>query len=396
MTDTISNTSTVVFHILSQRCEKGEYFIGRDDIGSYIAVPPLGIEVIELLKTGLSVGRVKQVLHEKYEEEVEVDPFLEALIQLGFVKEINGHLLEDVFEKKKYWFTSIQPQHVGWLFSPPALVVYALLCASALLIMWHDHSYIPRYKDIFFHERFTVVILVAFGLNWLLVFKHEMAHLFAVKSLGLEGKFSLSNRLYFVVAETDMTQLWMRPRKDRYLPFLAGMISDVAVVSVLVIVLWLSDRGLSFNTGVYKVMKLVILMQCLGLLWQFQVFMRTDIYYVIATVLDCKNLFKDAQAYIKNVVFSRLGKSISSDVSEREMKAIKIYAVFLVLGTVWIFFIFFLYVMPITVQVLTGIYHNVAAGYRGNEQGFIDGIVFMSMVGFQWILLGVLVWKRRK
>ena len=395
----ITDESKIVFHCLSQRQEGDEYFIGRDDIGSYVAMGGLGIEVIELLKKNLSIGEVKHRLKEEYKEEIEVDSFFETLIQLGFIKEINGYTLEDKFKKKKYWFTRIKTHHIRWLFSKPALVIYTLVIGSALFIMGVDHSYIPRYEDLFFHPRFTVVILTSFTMHWLLMFKHEMAHFFAIKSLGLEGRFTLGNRLYFVVAETEMTQLWMRPRKDRYLPYCAGMISDVVTASSLIIVLWVADTGFfELNMLVYKIFKMIILGQLIGVLWQFQFFMRTDIYYVVATLLNCKNLFNNAQIFITNRILEALGRNPAPlrGISEKEMKAIRIYSIFYGMGTILLMLIFFFYVIPITVTFTMGVYHNLAAGYTpGNKEAFIDGIVILSIMGVQWVLLLVLILRKR-
>lgn len=395
----ITDKSKIIFHCLNQRQEGDEYFIGRDDIGSYVAMRKLGAEVIELLKRNLSVGEVKHRLKEEYKEEIEVAPFLETLIQLGFVKEIDGYILEDKIKKKKYLFTRIKTHHVKWLFSRPALIIYALVISFALFIMGVDHSYIPRYEDLFFHPRFTVVMLISFALHWLLMFKHEMAHFFAMKSLGLEGRFSLSNRLYFVVAETDMNQLWMRPRKDRYLPYLAGMMSDVVTASGLIIVLWAADTGFfELNMLVYEIFKLIILAQLVSFLWQFQFFMRTDIYYVVATLLNCKNLFNDAQIFFRNKILEVLGRNPAPlrGMSEKEMKAIRIYSIFYGMGTILLMLIFFFYAIPITVTFTMGVYHNLVAGYTlGNKEAFIDGVVVLSIIGFYWVLLLVLILRKR-
>ncbi|MGD2248333.1 MAG: hypothetical protein PVF58_07980 [Candidatus Methanofastidiosia archaeon] len=395
-----NDTSIITFHDLNQRQEQDDHYIGRDDIGSYVAVPELGIEVITLLQKELTVGEVKQILKEKYEEDIEVDPFINTLIQLKFVKAIDSTVLEDNRKKKKYLFTSTTSHHVSWLFSTPAFVVYTGVCIAALIIMGINHSYIPRHQDIFFHPRFTIILLIAVILSWLLVFKHEMAHLFALKSLGLQGKFSLSHRLHFVVAETDMTQLWMKPRKDRYLPYAAGMISDVVTASSLVVVLWVSDAGLFFMPDIlYNICKFIILSQFIGILWQFQFFMRTDVYYILSTALNCKNLYGDAQTVIKNHIYKIMGKSPQpiEGVSKKEMKAIRIYSVFLALGTGSVLAIVILYVIPILYTMVTEVYTNIVSGYiPGNKQAFIDGVILTGIMLFQWGLLIFLIVKNYK
>ena len=54
----LNENSIVEFHRLITRREKGKYFvIGREDINTYIAIPKIGVEVIELLNRSLSIKK---------------------------------------------------------------------------------------------------------------------------------------------------------------------------------------------------------------------------------------------------------------------------------------------------------------------------------------------------
>ncbi|MBU2565735.1 MAG: hypothetical protein KJ655_05730 [Candidatus Thermoplasmatota archaeon] len=397
----IKDQSRIVFHDLSYREEDGEYFIGRGETGTYLTMPELGFRTIELLTNGLTVGECKKRLRQKYDEDVEMDTFIEDLIRVGFVRKIGDLELKDSFEKKRYWFTAVKPEDVKWLFSRPALLGYLFLITFSLLIMALNPIYIPRDEDFFFHQRYTIVLLASLGLGWLLVFKHELFHFFAGKARGIQGRFSISNRLYFVVAETDLTQLWEVPRRERYLPYLAGMFSDMLFVSVIIVTLWLNDLGIiSIGTLLYGILKMLILLEFLGILWQFEFFMKTDVYYVVANFFTCKNLSEDAKSFMKNKlsrVIKRIRPRDISNIPEKEMKVIKAYSSLFIVGTAVAIYMFLFYILPITIEMYGGALSNMLKGYYGNEELFIDGLTVVSITTFEFLLLGLSIWlKHRK
>lgn len=397
----LNEDSRILFHTLSHRREGTEYFIGRDDIGSYIAIPEVGFRAIELLRQGATLARCKLELEKEIHEEVEIEPFIRDLIKAGFVRSVDGVELEDAYKKKRYWFTGVRQEHARLLFSGPALYLYAFVILFGLIIMLANPKYVPGYRDIFFHERYTVVLMVSFLLSWILVFKHEMSHLFAGKAQGIQGRFSISNRLHYIVAETDLTQLWQVPPENRYLPYLAGMISDLFLAALFIIFLWVSDVGvLSLGPLVYGILQMIILVELLGVLWQFEFFMRTDVYYVVANYFGCKNLMGDAKSLIKNRMarFSKKVKSVDmSNIPEREMRVIRAYSVLFFFGTAIVLSMFVFIGLPITFQIYGDSISNLMGGYEGHEGAFIDGLVVMILTTFEFTLLGAAIWlKRRK
>jgi hypothetical protein len=45
---------------------------------------------------------------------------------------------------------------------------------------------------------------------------HELAHLAAARSLGVPARIGLSTRLFYLVAQTDVSGIWAAPRRARY------------------------------------------------------------------------------------------------------------------------------------------------------------------------------------
>jgi len=209
-----------------------------DKLVQNIELPEVGVHAIKLLNGGLTVKEVQEQLKQKLNEDFNVKSFVFELIDVGFVESIDEYVLEMKREIKK-----------EEVFSKPLTCLSTFLIVAGFLIVVLNPRYWPSYQDLFFHERYTVVVLVSFALGWLLVFTHEMAHLFAAESVGVEGRFGISNRLHYVVAETDLTNLWKAPRSRRYIVYLASMISDLVIASVLIILIWLSDSHVLGGSG---------------------------------------------------------------------------------------------------------------------------------------------------
>ena len=52
---------------------------------------------------------------------------------------------------------------------------------------------------------------------------------------GLRTRLSVGRRLYYIVFVTEMDGLVTVPRRKRYLPMLAGMLTDLLVLAVLIL-----------------------------------------------------------------------------------------------------------------------------------------------------------------
>ena len=58
---TISDNSSVQFFPLHRNPdENGNFLIGRPETSTFIVLPKIGIEIIDLLQNGMTVGEVKQ------------------------------------------------------------------------------------------------------------------------------------------------------------------------------------------------------------------------------------------------------------------------------------------------------------------------------------------------
>lgn len=386
--------STFKFFDLHIGKEGEDYIVGRQDTGVYISLPEPGVEAINFLREGKSLKEAEAFLSEKYGEEITLKGLVEDFIECGFIKSVDGVVLEQVHELKEYHFTWVKKSHVKWLFSKITVGLQIVFIVSGVFLLFYK-GYIPMYSDLFFHPWYTVVGGVTFVCAWLLVFKHEFYHLLAAKNYGVEGQFSFSHRLYFVVAETDLTNVWSLPKRQRYVVYFAGLLTDFFFMALCFWLRFLADSGVINLSGFgYALVKGLILMQLTQILWQFLFFMKTDIYYVIVTMFRTTDLLADTHRYIKEKLhqyFNVFSKQDLSLISERERKVIKYYSAFYLLGSCATMVVFLFYLLPITVEFLAGSLEGVLHGAFAEKT---DGLVFISILIVYLGLLGRALQKR--
>ena len=217
------------FHRLSFAAEGDEVVVGRRDIDSYGVFPPDGAALVRELEAGRSLPDAARWYEATYGEAVDVDAFVATLADLEFLRDDDEPLAEE------------RPP-VGWqrlgraLFCPPAMAVYLAVVAVAVLFAISDPSLVAAFRATSSSSSSFVVVELTIVLGQLpLSGIHELAHLLAGRRLGLNSRIRLSNRFYFVVFETTLDGLVGVPRRQRYLPMLAGMGADVVVMAALTI-----------------------------------------------------------------------------------------------------------------------------------------------------------------
>jgi hypothetical protein len=282
-------------HPLTYLTEGDDVTVGRADIDSYGVFPPDGAELVRRLEEGRSPHEAAQWYESQYGEAVDIGEFLEVLEELDLLV--------------PYGEEAATRQAVGWqrlgraLFSPLAWVVYGLIVVAGVIEMVRDHSVIPRYQHLFFTRRSLTVLTLGIVLGqvpWMLM--HESFHALAGRRLGLNSKLSIGRRFYYVVFVTSLDGLVAVPRRQRYLPMLAGMVSDVVAAAALT----LGGAALASSGGVGALASRLLLSMAFGvvmrLAWQFYFFLRTDLYFLATTVLGCNDLQGASRGYLANRV----------------------------------------------------------------------------------------------
>jgi putative peptide zinc metalloprotease protein len=350
MTPAVTAASRVRLHALHMRREGEEWIVGRVEEGSFVALPPVGVRVLELLRSCCSVEAVAQRLAAEQDAAVDVIDFVESLAELGFVADIDGITVTPAGPTPTTmgW---IQPGHVWWTLHPVlwAGVVLAAVTAAGVSL---SHPGQPiRASDLVWSRWGSLVMLSLTALTWVSVFLHEMAHLVTARAAGVPARMSISTRLQFLAAQTDVSGIWSAPRRIRILVYLAGMAVNTMLASAGALLASLAPPGFGRDFGAILCINQLMLLSV-----QFLFFMRTDIFFLIQDLARCRDLYGDATSYVWYLAGRltrrrRAGNPLVT-LPARERRVVRLYTIFLVPGTAITLLFFVLVTLPVLVQLI--------------------------------------------
>jgi len=279
--------------------DEGDHVIvGEPQAGVFVAVPPVGGVVIRALLAGASTAEAAAAAERFAGQPVDVTSFIGRLEGLGFVagpQDAEPRPVPTAALQQRRWLAGPAPERVRWLFGRAAWSVYALLFAFDLAAMIAFPQLIPRPRAAYeFLGAGPGPSLVAlFPLATSLVAAHECAHWLAARGAGLTARFGIDHRMYFVVFETDLSQLWTLPRRRRFGPLLAGLAVDSTVLAVLLAVeLTAAEHWWAPPAPAAAVVAALAFLEVAGMTWQCLLFLRTDLYGVLVHATGCHNLWR--------------------------------------------------------------------------------------------------------
>jgi putative peptide zinc metalloprotease protein len=406
-------TETLVsVYPFTRQSEDTEIIIGRQDTSVFLVLPFDAVELLDYLIDGKTVGEAQSLYQEKYSEKPDLEELLEFLESKGFVYPLlndradNSDILNGTsqvshsFSKQAsigFHFANFPQSLAQRIFSQKVLSSSGIIICLALITLAIEPAIIPRWDAIFFDENLTLMRLVLLVMGWIAIFLHEMAHLIAVRAFNISCRLGVSNRMWHLVAETDMTGIWALPRKQRYLPFLAGPLLDAVSSSVLILILFAQSRGwLLLHPVVIRFGRALLLLYLLQLLWQCYFFVRTDFYYVFANYFRCKSLMKDTEVFLRNQ-FSKFIRLIAyrdqSHIPVTEKRVIRTYAIIWLIGRIAAIGSLVLITVPLTWNYYLVVSRIISAGYKTNPYAFIDALLMLFLV-FAPQILGFWLWIR--
>jgi len=369
--------------------EQGEdVVVGRVDTGSYAVLPSDGARLLQKLTDGMTVAEAAEWYETTFDEAVDMDEFVDALTELGFVRD-GADVQTPLAAPRFQWLGNA-------LFSPMAWVVYLLLAVAWLVVTCVHQDLRPHPSQIFFTGS-LVAMQATLTLSQIpLLFLHEGFHVLAGQRLGLHSKLNVSNRYGYIVFETQTNGLLSVPRRKRYLPFLAGMTLDVVMVCLLGLVAELTRDGDGGLSIVGKACLGIAFTVILRLAWQFQLYLQTDLYYVFSTALSCHDLHVASKAITMNRIWRRLGKLNKlvdeNQWTERDRKVGSWYGILLGFGLLSAAVLAVFASIPIAVSYLETIYRHLVSGRF--DAHFWDALLSVSVNAGEFLI--VLFLSRRK
>lgn len=398
----LSHDSQITFFELRTRTEEdGNVVVGRADTGVFVLLPEVGARIIRELDDGTRLGEAEESLSASGLA-VDVVGFVHQLSECGFVRAVNGVPVPDAPSGQRTTLPRLQDRHVGWMFSTPAYTAYSLVVAVAVAVLILQPRVRPRYADFFFSGSTSVVVAGSTALFFAIAALHEFAHLVSARAAGVPARISFGTRLYSLVAQTDVSGMWAATRADRMRTYLAGMGMDLLLGSVLVLARALSGADNRAN----HVMAAAVVLILVGIAGQFQLFLRTDLYFIVADLLKARNLFEDATVQFVHTArsWTRRGSRAHplAGLARRERRVVNGYCVGMVSGTLISLTVFAAYLLPALVLLLVRAVHLVSGGIAsGHALMALDGATTLLIEGGTELLVAILAlrslapWLRR-
>ncbi len=394
--------ATVTVHSFSRQEEGEDVIIGRVDTGVFLAVSPDAVEVLEQLAQGKSVGEVADNYQQKHGAALDLDDFLRNMEQKGIIIPAEAGIQKESNRKGtgsglRYHFANFPQGLARRIYGWQALYGYALIFFLAVGCLIYRPSLIPRPRDLYFPDHRTLTWTLLIGLSYGGLFAHELGHLIAARALGINSRMGISHRLWYLVVETDLTGLWSQPKRRRYLPLLAGVITDVVSGSLTLLLLFAhAQRWLVLPILLERLARAMAFTYLMRILWQCFLFVRTDFYYVIAAAFNCRSLLGDTQDFLRNVL-SRILPWVrpvdQSGIPARERKVIQVYSLVWVLGRIGAVCLLWMVTVPVLLRYSRAVAEVVRAGYFANPGKFIDALV-LALYFLVPLALGLTLWIR--
>jgi putative peptide zinc metalloprotease protein len=379
--------------------EDGAAEVGRPDTGVFVSLPEFGVDLIRDMQQGRTLADVSARFAERYGEAPDLDSFLEALTDCGFVRQVGEQHIDQQpaaadptapAPQVRGWrlLSTLPSDRVAWLLSRPALAFWALIWLAVPVLLAVRPDLIPTATDGRIGLGVAADALALTVLGWTLLLLHEVAHMIAVRARGCTGVLRISNRLHLLVAETDMSSVRSLPRSQRYAPYLAGM---TFTLTALLITLLARLAGVTTQP-----LRAIGFLCLVTLLLELAFFMRTDIYYVIVTWLRLGNLMADTWQFVGNQLARLLRRPARHDLSAvpaREMRIVRWYSLVLVVGVAAFVGQFLLLGLPLLLSFVSDAFSKIASGPA--TVGFWDAVVLLLLAVAHFGTLGVVAVRRR-
>ncbi|WP_433526956.1 site-2 protease family protein [Nocardia pseudovaccinii] len=390
--------SRIRLHDLAIRPDRDEWIVGRFETRQFVALPRAGVTALELLRAGHTIEQAVERLACAEGREFDVLSFVEALMELEFVAEVDGRPVPCT-PPRPASFPRIRPEHVRFALSPVFPVLFAILMVAAVATLVERPDLLPSFHNLLWSPGGSIVLALSVTAGWSLVFVHELAHFVVARATGVHARIGLGTRLQFLVAETDISGIELAPRRHRLTAYLAGMSTNFSVAAAAVLFAAVTAQAAT----PHRILAAVVVIALLPLPFQFMVFMRTDIYFVLQDLTACRDLYGDGIAYarylgnrLRPIIFRRSDapEDPSLCLPSHERRAVRVYSIVLVLGTV----------LCLTAMVTVTLPADLTLIYRaidrlGPSQPVatnLDSVVVLLILGTLHAVWGLTWWRRHR
>ncbi|MGP3969074.1 hypothetical protein [Streptomyces sp. 6N223] len=343
-----------------------EVLVGDPATGTFVTIPAVGGVVIAALQRGATLAETAAEAEAFAGQPVNIPSFVETLRELGFLAEDADDAPQEPVRnapiQARRWLTAVRQETVRPFFGPVAWACYAACLLFAVGVFAVRPGMVPDpSEDPFVFDDIGLSALAWVPFVWFTAASHELGHWLGARALGIQARFGIDRRMVNLVFETDLTQLWTLPRRQRYGPLLAGLAVDSVLLAAL-----LAGRLLAGDDGgvLGSLLAAWAFIKVVQMLWQSMVFLRTDLYAVLVNALGCRNLWRVKSLMLRRA-FGRLTPEQAEELaeaSEADLRAGRWFRWLWVGGFLGVAAWFGLLLVPIFAEVLGWAADGVAEG----------------------------------
>jgi hypothetical protein len=284
------------------------------------------------------------------------------------------------------------------IFSPVTLLLYVAVVGFAIALAVADPGLRINLQAFFIDRNLAATLVLLLLLSSAAVMLHELGHMLAAARHGISSKLGIGNRLWNIVAEADLSGVLALPKRQRYLPLMAGMMVDVLVIALLTLTIDALRRTAMMGgaTGfTVPLLQALILQIVVTLTWQFNFFLKTDLYYVLSNYWSYPDLDADARLYLSDRIHrlsrGRIGARAESP-DYTNTRILNLFAILWVVGRILALGILVLVVVPT-------LYLYAAKTYRAfRDPAVSSGTVFdlgiFTLISLMILVGGLYMWLR--
>lgn len=290
---------------LSIQKEKDLYIVGNADLGDFYQFPEQGLNILTMLQAGNTPAEIKSQLFGDAADAVDVDGFVDQLMDIGFIYQENTHQatssrLEASAQTAGRTF-NVAPEFAKAIFSQPVLACYLAIVLYAFADAAANPALRINPTALYTDSYRTLLLVTVLGLSLIQTVAHELGHMLAAARQGIKSRYGIGTRMWTIVAESDLTGILALPKSQRYLPMLSGLLVDILCLSLFTILLDVLLRS-GANPFVIQVDQVMVLETVISMGWQFNVFVKTDIYFVLCNYFSYPDLDLDTRAYLRHLL----------------------------------------------------------------------------------------------
>lgn len=379
--------------------DSGECVLGRPDLGIFVAVPEPGAVLIETLQAGGTLGEATARAGEAAGVEVDGPDFLDGLAAAGLLDTAGEQPGPAGGSRRIRWIEGVSPRTAGRLFGPTAWTVYGIAAAFAggLLLVRPDLR--PSFEHNWWLPDPVLSVLVFVPVWFLFAAVHEAWHWLAGRAVGVPAVFRVSYRGAFLVFETDLTQIVTTPRRKRYGPFLAGMAIDTVWLALALGLRLANREGVLGLPGLLdRLLAALVLLLAYGIGWQFAaVFLRSDMYAVLANALRCNDLYRATWLTTKDRIWRLTPAEIAElgSISDHDRRVARWFGVVYLVGMLFVGWMVLALVLPFLIGMLLWVKGSLANPSL-TSAGFWESLAVALVVVGQVAAPAVLAVRERR